>query len=177
MNRLIILSDLFGNIDLDWYNHYLSILKEHFEVKIYDCCKLAEINLEDFSEEQIHKQFINGGIEKAVCNLLKNEKGTVNILGLSIGGTIAWKAACKGFNVLNFFAISSTRLRFENNKPSCKIELFFAENDIYIPNNEWFKNLQLNKNIYKNESHDFYKKKEIAAEICDKLIVDGINIL
>jgi hypothetical protein len=138
MNRLIILSDIFGNIESDWYKYYQSILKEHFEVEIYDCCKLAEINLKDLTEEQIHNQFINGGIEKAVYNLLKKEKELVNILGFSIGGTIAWKAACKSLHVKNFTTVSSTRLRFENTKPSCKIKLFFAENDIYIPNNEWF---------------------------------------
>jgi hypothetical protein len=37
--------------------------------------------------------------------------------------------------------------------------------------------IQLNKNIYKNETHDFYKKKEIAIEICDKLIINGTNSL
>jgi hypothetical protein len=177
MNRLIILSDMFGNVKTDWYNHYISILKEFFEIEIYNCCKLAEINLEYFSKDQIHNQFVNGGIEKAVYNLLKKEKGLINILGFSIGGTIAWKAACKGLNVINFIAVSSTRLRVENTKPSCKIELFFAENDIYIPNNEWFSCIQLNKNIYKNETHDFYKKKEIAIEICDKLILNGTNNL
>jgi hypothetical protein len=171
MERLIILSDMWGNIKMDWITKYTSILNKYFEIEIYDCCELGEIILKDFSEEKIHNQFINGGIERAVYNLIKKESDYTNVLGFSIGGTIGWKAASKGLKVLNFTAISATRLRKESVQPNCKIDLFFAENDNYIPKNEWFSDLKLNKNIYKNENHNFYTKKAIAIEI-SKLITN-----
>lgn len=49
-------------------------LKSHFEIVFYDCHKLAEIDLSDLSQEKIHQQFTNAGIERAVNALLDNEK-------------------------------------------------------------------------------------------------------
>ncbi|WP_417431543.1 alpha/beta hydrolase [Halpernia sp.] len=170
MEKLIILSDLWGSKKSDWIANYTTILKSNFEIKYYDCCELGEINLTDYSEENIHQQFINGGIDKAVQNLLKEEKGNSSVLGFSIGGFIAWKTACEGLEIKELIAVSSTRLRYENQKPNCSINLIYGENDYYKPNNSWFNQLNLQPKIYKKEEHNFYMKKEKALEICDEII-------
>lgn len=170
MEKLVILSDLWGNIKSDWLAHYTTILKNHFEVEYYDCRELGEIDLEEYSEEKIHQQFMNGGVERAVQNLLKKETNTINVLGFSIGGYIAWKSACEGLKVKNITAISSTRLRYENNRPECEIDLIYAENDQFKPENDWYNRLKLNSRIYDEEEHDFYAKKEYAINICDFII-------
>lgn len=170
MEKLIILSDLWGNLKSDWLVHYTSILTNHFEIQYYDCCELAAIDLEEYSEEKIHQQFINGGVERAVEKLLEKETGIVNILGFSIGGYIAWKSACQGLQVNLFTAVSSTRLRYENIQPECKINLIYGENDKNKPKEDWFNKFDLEKNIHLKEEHEFYRKKEIAIDISNEII-------
>lgn len=170
MNKLIILSDLWGRRKSNWLQQYVSILENHFEIVFYDSCELAEIDLSDYSEEKIHQAFTNGGIERAVEALLDKEKGNIDVLGFSIGGLIAWKATLNGLNTRSLTAISSTRLRYEERCPDCTINLFYAENDNYKPAEDWFRKLNLEMNIYKDEGHEFYSNKEIAAEVSYHII-------
>lgn len=170
MNKLLILSDLWGERKSNWLNQYITILENHFEIVFYDSCELAGIDLSDFSEDKIHKQFINGGIESAINSLLKKEKGEVDVLGFSIGGLIAWKAALEGLKVRNLFALSSTRLRYEEKCPHCAVKLFYAEKDEYKPSEEWFRKLNLEMNVWKEQEHYFYGKQEIAIKVSQKII-------
>ena len=136
----------------------------------YDSCVLADIDKSEYSEEKLHDQFITGGIVKAVENLLKKEKESTIVLGFSIGGTIAWKACKSGLKTQRLIAISSTRLRYETQKPSGVIDLIYGEKDTYKPDNNWFEKLEIRTEIYKNEGHEVYKKKEIAQKICKMII-------
>lgn len=168
--RLLLLSDLWGNDKSDWICFYTAILEEHFELKYYDCCELGSIDKTLYSEEALHNQFINGGIEKAVIQLLHEETATINILGFSIGGLIGWKAGNSGLKIEKLFALSSTRLRYEIQKPATTIKLFYGENDNYKPDSDWFEKFDLKENFFQNENHEFYQKKENALIICDKII-------
>lgn len=103
--RLLILSDLFGGKDPEWVKIYTDLLKSKFEIQYYDVVELANIDSDNFIESEIHNQFLNGGIDKAVQNLLQLETEKVIILGFSIGGTIAWNASLKGLNVTHLFAV------------------------------------------------------------------------
>ena len=172
--RLLILSDLWGNEKSDWIIYYTSILENYFELKYYDCCDLGTIDKSSYSEESLHHQFLNGGIEKAVANLLQEEKEFISVLAFSIGGLIAWKAGLSDLKIQNLYAISSTRLRYEIEKPAGTIELFFGENDIYKPNRAWFKKLALQENFFSNQGHELYKQKDFADRIC-KIIVEQIK--
>jgi hypothetical protein len=171
MQKLIILSDLWGRQKSDWIVHYTNILQDHFIIEYYNSCELAEINLTEYEEEKIHYQFINGGIEKAIKNLMAQEKVSVCVLGFSIGGYIAWKAAIEDFNVKSITAVSSTRLRNEEIKPKCEIDLIYGEDDSAKPKQEWFDKLELESKIYKGEKHDFYMKEENAINICKEIIL------
>lgn len=154
--RLIILSDLFGGNNPEWIKRYRDLLESKFEIKYYDVLELANITVSDFTEMDIHNQFLNGGIDKAVDNLLELEKGKAAVLGFSIGGTIAWKAALKRLKVSQLIAVSSTRLRYETHLPDCKIKLYFGENDKNKPDSLWFLNLDVPYEILKNELHQLY---------------------
>lgn len=175
LRRLIVLSDLWGKSKSDWFAQYETILKSQYEIIFYDCRELAEIHLSDLTEDQIHQQFTNGGIEKAVKALIENEKETVDVLGFSIGGLIGWKTIFEGLKVENLFALSATRLRYEKQHPNCKINLFYAENDQYKPDEEWFTELEIEMNIYKNQEHYFYSNKEIVMEVT-KVIIDQTKL-
>jgi hypothetical protein len=168
--RLIILSDLWGKEKSDWTLYYIELLKDIFEIQYYDCCELGAIDKTNYTEENLHSQFVNGGIEKGVENLFKAEKNQVDILAFSVGGTIAWKAALEGLNVQNLFAVSSTRLRYKNEIPNGGIKLYFGENDSNKPSENWFEKHSINFEIIKNKEHDFYIGKEFATLICSEIL-------
>lgn len=170
MKKLIILSDLRGKKNYGWVDNYTAILKKYYEIEFYDSCELANIDSTQSSENELHQQFINGGIKEAVAKLLQSEHKNIDILGFSIGGFISWRAALEGLNVDKITAISSTRLRYESKRPKCEVDLFYGENDNYIPASNWFFSFGLVESIYKNEEHEFYRKDRIATDICSKMI-------
>ena len=168
--RLVLISDLWGRKDSEWINNYTSILNHHFDVFFYSSTELAEINIFNMAQDKIHQEFIEAGIEKAVENLLKFETQKIHILAFSVGGTIAWKAALRGLQVQNLFAVSATRLRYETKKPSTKVELFFGDDDSFLPDSKWFEDMQIKKHFITNHDHEMYREKEIAYDICSSII-------
>lgn len=167
--RLLLLSDLFGGKNPEWISYYKAILEAKFEIQYYDVLQLANIKSEE-NEANIHNQFLNGGIDNAIRNLLDHEREEVAVLGFSIGGTIAWKAALQGLNISQLIAVSSTRLRFETQLPNCTIKLYFGENDVNKPRAEWFSDFEISKQIFKNEEHNLYLKKENVVVICNEIL-------
>jgi pimeloyl-ACP methyl ester carboxylesterase len=168
--KLIILSDLWGKEKSDWISGYVELLNDKFDIEFYDCCELGNIDKTNYNEENLHSQFVNGGIEKAIENLLKIEKYQIDVLAFSIGGTIAWKAALKGLNVRKLFAVSSTRLRYENEIPNCGIKLYFGEDDSNKPNEDWLKKRSVDFEILKNKDHNFYVEKDFIVSICNEIL-------
>ncbi|MBS7229897.1 alpha/beta hydrolase [Flavobacterium psychroterrae] len=166
--RLLILSDLFGGTP-DWLKSYTDLLKSKFEIQYYDVLELANIDSDNFIESDIHNQFLNGGIDKAVENLLHLETEEATVLGFSIGGTIAWKASLKGLHIANLFTVSSTRLRYEFEVPNSVIKLYFGEKDPNKPNSKWFLNLNLESEILINQDHQLYMIENNVLLICDDI--------
>lgn len=168
--RLLILADLFGGENPEWIKSYTNLLESKFDVQYYDVLELGDIDKSDFVESNLHDQFLNGGIDKAVETLLKLEKGEVTILGFSIGGTIAWKASSRELNTTCLYAVSSTRLRYENESPNCELKLYFGEKDLNKPNLQWFLDLGVSNEIFENQNHQFYLDKNIASLISNKIL-------
>jgi hypothetical protein len=168
--RLLILSDLFGGKNPKWVNYYVEELESKFDIQYYDVLNLGNINISDFNKTDVHHQFLKGGIDKAVNNLLKFTKEETAILGFSIGGTIAWKAALKGLKVSRLIAVSSTRLRFETQIPDCKIKLYFGEKDSDAPNLQWFSDFKISSHLFVNQDHQLYLDKNNVAVICNDFL-------
>lgn len=168
--RLLILSDLWGKEKSAWTLDYIELLKDKFEIQYYDCRELGEIEKINYTEENLHNQFVNSGIEKAVENLLIAEKNQIDVLAFSIGGAIVWKAALKGLKVKKLFAVSSTRLRYEDKIPNGTIKLYYGENDCNKPSNDWFETHSIDFEIIKNKEHDFYTEKGSAISICNEIL-------
>lgn len=167
---ILLLSDLWGKEKSDWISHYTSRLEKHFNIVYYDSCELGNIDKTDSSQEKLHEQFINGGIERAVKSLLDKEIEPICILGFSIGGYIAWQACISGLKTPHLFAISSTRLRYTTEKPLGRTELFYGENDAHKPTSNWFEKMEITENIFPDQVHEFYRNGEIAAIICRHII-------
>ena len=138
--RILIISDLWGREKAESLVNYTRILEKVFDVVFYDSYELGQIDVSNFTQENVHRQFVGGGIENAIETLVKSEKQKVNILAFSIGGTIAWNFGLKTDNINSLVCISSTRLRNETERPKGDVELYFGKNDEYRPTVEWFEN-------------------------------------
>jgi len=168
-SRLIILSDIWGIQKSEWVKYYIDLLSSDYDIKYYDSCELGEIETNSLNENIRHRQFVYGGIESAVKKLIELEKKECNILAFSIGGTIGWKASLCGLKIKNFYAVSSTRLRYETEKPDCKIKLFFGEKDDFKPSPDWFEKFDLTNEIIDNGNHQFYTVKKHSLKICESI--------
>lgn len=167
---LLILSDINGNDENDWLKLYQEELDSHFKILYFDSRLLAGIDLADKSQDEIHAEFVDGGIDVAVEKLLTERVNQVFVLAFSIGGTIAWKAALNGMSVVKIVAVSSTRLRKEYQKPKCMIELFFGEKDMNRPMDEWFEPMEMFPNILYGKEHDMYKEESVAEKVVQELM-------
>ncbi|MDH5474479.1 MAG: hypothetical protein OEX22_02190 [Cyclobacteriaceae bacterium] len=168
--RLIILSDLWGLEKSHWVEYYRNNLQNSFEIKYYDSCELGEVDKSIYTEEMLHKLFINGGIEIGVQNLLKREKGNATILAFSVGGAIGWKYGIKHSGMESLYAISSTRLRYEMNKPQGSVSLYFGSEDSYKPTKEWCDKMNVACTEEINKGHQVYMAPKFANELCKKII-------
>tara|TARA_R110002050_G_scaffold141251_2_gene266342 strand:+ start:45394 stop:45936 length:543 start_codon:yes stop_codon:yes gene_type:complete len=169
-NRLLIISDLWGNERAAWMEYYMPPLSAYFEVVFYDACKLGEVDTSIYTEENLHSQFVKGGIEQAVNKLVELEKNPVYILAFSIGGTIAWQFGLKGGRIEMLFCISATRLRKEVVKPKGRISLWFGSNDTYRPSIEWQTRMDQKCIEFSERNHDFYTDAMLANQAVKELV-------
>lgn len=163
--KLVILSDLWGAEKSEWTKHYINALEKHYNVVYYDCCKLGGIDTTAGTEANLHEQFVNGGINTAVAQLLEKEKEAIDVLAFSVGGSIAWKATLQGLKVRKLYAVSATRLRYEEQRPDCSLHLFYGQKDIYRPKQAWLNFMKPDYNKMFTLGHELYKDNSCAEEI------------
>lgn len=161
---------MWGWAKSDWINSYISLLEPYFDIKLYDSGALANIDYSYAIEKQIHTQFMDGGIDLAVKSIINAETEKIDVLAFSIGGTIAWKAGMNGLEIGNLFLVSSTRIRYEIQRPHCEIRLYFGEYDNFKPDDTWFSAMKLNYVDIKLGQHDIYENEEIAHRICSDML-------
>lgn len=168
--RLVIISDMWGSKKGLWITSYLGYLQQYFNITFYDSQQLANLKLPVNTEENIHNAFMNGGIDTAVAHLLKKEKEPAHYLCFSIGGAIAWKAGIQGLPMKSFYAVSSTRVRSEEQKPNCEIRLIFGDNDIYRPKAAWYEKMKINAELIEGFGHHMYTDDKIIQKVCLDLL-------
>lgn len=164
--KLLILSDMWGVKKGFWITSYFAYLQQYFDITFYDCQQLANIDELKNTEENLHKAFVEGGIDTAVAHLLKKETEASHVLAFSTGGTIAWKAALKGLPLKSLTAISATRIRLEENSPNVDMNLVFGERDKFKPGIIWSKQLGIDVNVIPNFGHELYSDEKIISEVC-----------
>lgn len=168
--EIVIVSDLWGRKGGEWFSLYEQLFAPQYNVSFCDVCELAEINLEDYTQEKIHQQFVEGGIDVAVNKLLKEMPSNKIYIGCSIGGVILWKAALQGFQMYKLITISSTRLRFETEKPDCLHKMIFGRQDKYLPTQDWIDSMGVGETLFVNGGHEIYKDKKMITELLSSLV-------
>lgn len=124
-----------------------------------------------YEEKSIHQQFINGGIERAVQQLLAKEKSRSSyVLAFSIGGTIAWKAGLRGLAIQHCFAISANRLRYETQQAKHPVHLYYGQDDPYRPQQDWLDQMNVNYRLIPGKGHLLYKDPTEIEYICQTIL-------
>jgi len=168
--KLLILTDLWGLRKGSFLNHYQDEFKAYFDIRVIDSLELACIDKRVYTKESLHRQFINGGIDRAVERLFLSLDEPVHILAFSIGGVIAWKAAMRSAYVEYLTCVSSTRLRLETKRPSCQVSLIFGSNESFGPMVEWFEAMDTNRIEISGGEHDFYRNNREITVITEQVL-------
>lgn len=163
--KALLLSDLWGFRKDNWQSYYKTLLLPHYNTTMLDSTILAGIPQTIHQQDNLHAQFIDGGIDLAVNYLCSQAEGYDLIIGVSIGGTIAWKAMLKGLQTKKLIGLSATRLRYETQKPKSNIRLIYGTEDPYAPNTSWFQQMNIEPIMLVGQGHDLYKDQSILDEI------------
>ena len=164
------ISDIWGKEKSDWLINYTRILETKYDITWYDSCELGNIDTSKYTQEHLHQQFVSTGIEKAVEKLAQLEPNPVCIIGFSVGGVIAWKYGLRNNQPNSLVCISSTRLRYETQRPKGTIELYFGEQDTFSPSTSWLNTMSANYKIIPQENHEIYRHPEFAKKLSTKII-------
>ncbi len=165
---LHIFSDIYGLKKEAWISDYVASLESNFNIQLVDIRDLA--NLQNLEDEKLHDAFIKTQkIEQILQKLNSIIKEPTQILGFSLGGTLAWKLALNNTNITKLTLISSTRIRVESPKPTCEIKLFFAEKDEFKPDSAWLRKQVITPTILSNESHNCYMNYNTCMLVCSEL--------
>ena len=131
---------------------------------------MANINPTVETHENVHSEFVNGGICTAVAHLLKKETEPAHYLGFSMGGTIAWKAGLMGLPMKSIYTVSSTRIRAEESKPECDVTALFGDTDIYRPKLDWHERVGVKSDVISGFGHTMYADEKIISRVCLDLL-------
>jgi len=123
------------------------------------------LNISQYEEENLHKQFLDFGIDNAISNLIRIEKEAKIYITVSIGGVLAWKAAMAGLPIKQLIAVSPTRLREESENPDCDFQLYFGKEDPNKPDLIWLEAFAKNRYKLLDGDHHIYNDKDIVTQI------------
>jgi len=168
--RLLVISDMWGVKKGLWITSYLGYLQQFYDIQFYDCQQLGNIDELVNSKENLHRAFVDGGIETAVAHLMKKETEACHVLAFGTGATIAWKAGIMGFQMKSLTAISPTRIRFEKERPNCAIDLTYGEYDSFKPDMFWAKQVGVEMNIVPKFGHELYSDEKVIVDVCKRLL-------
>ena len=163
--KLVVISDMWGVKKGMWITSYFGYLQQYFDIVFYDAQQLGNVDVTVSTEENIHKAFVEGGIDTAVAHLLKKETEPCHYLAFSTGGTIAWKAALSGLPMKSLTAVSPTRIRLENESPSIPMRLIFGECDKFKPGLKWANQVGAKLEIVTGFGHDLYSDEKIISDV------------
>ena len=168
--RLVILSDMWGAKNGLWITSYLGYLQQYFDITYYDIQQLSNVDVTIQTSDNVHRAFVEGGIETGVAHLLKKESEPAHYLGFSLGGTIAWKAGLMGLPMKSLYTVSSTRIRAEEEKPECKTVSLFGDQDVYRPKLDWHEKVGVKSELIKGFGHTMYGDEKIISKVCLDLL-------
>ena len=150
-------------------------MRDRFDVRVYDSRALAGIDPRLTEQDEIHRRFVDGGIERAAVALTAREGDgdPPYVLAFSIGGAVAWRAVAAGLPCRYFVAVSATRLRKETLPLLVPGLLIYGEQDAFRPNDEWpARPTNFTSKIIPKVGHECYRSPEFAARAVRVLLAE-----
>lgn len=169
--RLVVISDMWGAKKGIWATSYLVYLQQYFDVTYYDSQQLAKIELREGCGELLDDAFSNGGVDKAIAQLMHNEKEPYHYVAFGIGGTIAWQANLQGLPMKSLYVVSAPSIGCQNNnKPGIPTKIVYGDLDANLPSKKWFDQIEMDYEIIKGFGHNLYTHDVIIKEIAQDLL-------
>ena len=168
--KLVVISDKWGAKKGLWIASYFGYLQQYYDIVFHDCQQLGNVDVTIFSEENIDNAFEEGGIERAVSNLIDKEIEPAHYLAFGTGATVAYKAFLQGLPVKSVTAISATGIESENQMVPADVELIYGECDKSKPGLKWAKRVGANLRIVPNFGHTLYSDEKVISEVSLELL-------
>lgn len=173
--RLVILSDLWGAKKGLWITSYLGYLQQYFDIVYYDTSQLADLNTGLPTAENLCDAFDNGGLERAVRNLMAKETTPSHYLTFCAGGTVVWNAAKKGLPVKSLYAVSPMHMHRESDSLDCEVTLVYGEYMDNRPSKSWALNKGVPMEIIPRFGREMYSDEKIIQKVCKDLLDETLR--
>ena len=176
--RLVILSDMWGCKKGLWITSYLGYLQSYFDISFYDSRELGYLDLSLNTKDSLHEAFLNGGMDRAVEQLLIKEKGKepAHYLTFCAGSSITWKAALKDLPIKSLYAISPFNLTTTLKKPDIPVNLLYGEFQKLLPAEQWSAQEGLVLETIPRFGHELYTDEKIIQKVCLYLLESQFSI-
>ena len=173
--RLIILSDLWGAKKGLWITSYLGYLQQYFDITYYDTSQLAYLENRGSTAEDLCRAFNEGGMERAIANLLAREKSPAHYLTFCAGGTVVWHAAKKGLPVKSLYAVSPMHMHRESEQPEFQATLLYGEYMANRPSPNWALEVGVPMEIVPKFGREMYSDEKIIQKVCKDLLEESLR--
>ncbi len=168
--KLVVVSDMWGAQKGLWITSYLGYLQQYFNIVFYDSRELAQLEGEPSNANELYEAFINGGMDRAVSQLLLKEQTESHYLTFCAGGTIAWHAAMKGLPVKSLYAVSPIDLERQTEGPDCPVRVVYGEKDLKIPGTDWMIKTGAQAETIPDFGHEMYSDEKVIQKVCLDLL-------
>ena len=119
--------------------------------------------------------FDQGGLERAVRNLIAREETPSHYLTFCAGGTVVWNAAKKGLPVKSIYSVSPMNMHRESEKPDCRVTLLYGEYMENRPSQDWAFILDANMEIVPRFGQEMYSDEKIIQKVCKDLLEEALR--
>ncbi len=173
--RLVILSDLWGPRKGLWITSYLGYLQQYFDITYYDTSQLADLEVPHRTSQSLLAAFADGGLERAVRNLLSKEKKAAHYLAFCAGGTVVWNAVKRGLPARSVYAVSPRDLHREAQGLKCPVKTVYGEYMEDKPSKKWADLTGTAMEVIPRFGQEMYSDEKIIQMICRELLEESLK--
>jgi hypothetical protein len=173
--RLVILSDLWGPRKGLWITSYLGYLQQYCDITYYDTSQLADLEETHPTAQSLLATFTEGGLERAVRNLLSKEKKAAYYLTFCAGGTVVWNAVKRGLPVNSVYAVSPVNLHREAQGLPCPVKVLYGEYMEDKPSKKWANLTDTAMEVIPRFGKEMYSDEKIIQLICQELLEEVLK--
>ena len=163
--RLVVLSDIWGAKKGMWITSYLGYLQQYFDIVYYDSQQLADIDIVNYSPEEVIEALEQGGLDTAIAQLRIKESEPSHYLTFCCGGLIAWKAALNELPMKSLYAISPLNIHFETERPNIPVTLLYGEYQKDRPSQEWADLMEVPIEVVPKFGRELYTDEKIIGKV------------